>query len=177
MRKCPKCGKIYDDSWKVCLNCSLVLADDVRIQESNPELRINNENEMKGAGLNIAGLAFIIFAVGLVLAASLNPTPTDPTILISKVLAIIGCSIMNIETFGSFQKKHNITSLSVLLSSFSGVAALFFASLPLAIFCTIVSICFFSTKQDNKGLFQVLTGLAVSIFLITAYFFAKHLRS
>jgi len=27
MKRCPKCGKTYDDSWSVCLNCSAQLED------------------------------------------------------------------------------------------------------------------------------------------------------
>jgi len=40
MKKCPKCGKVYDDSWKMCLNCSVVLSEDISIVETNPELEV-----------------------------------------------------------------------------------------------------------------------------------------
>lgn len=39
MRKCPKCGKVYDNTWKVCLSCSVALVDDLTIPETNPEIR------------------------------------------------------------------------------------------------------------------------------------------
>ena len=27
MRRCPKCYKEYDDSWKICLHCDVALTD------------------------------------------------------------------------------------------------------------------------------------------------------
>ena len=46
MRKCPKCGKTYDDSWKVCLQCNVALVDDLSMTNTNPE-PLKNEGAIK----------------------------------------------------------------------------------------------------------------------------------
>ena len=62
MKKCPKCGQTYDDSWKICLHCSVNLSDDLSTRESNPELRNKAENKRPN-GVTILGTLIIIGAV------------------------------------------------------------------------------------------------------------------
>ena len=77
MRKCSKCGKVYDDSWKVCLHCSIQLVD---VSDENtvvPEvLTATSEitrgnvgrNIKQGAGCAIAGIAYLVMGVlGLII--------------------------------------------------------------------------------------------------------------
>lgn len=44
MNQCPKCGKTYDDSWKVCLHCNVVLGRDMSKVVPNAE---NQNNKVK----------------------------------------------------------------------------------------------------------------------------------
>jgi len=37
MKKCPKCGKAYDDTWKVCLDCRAELKEIVALNEAEVE--------------------------------------------------------------------------------------------------------------------------------------------
>ena len=46
MRKCPKCGKTYDDTWKICLHCSVNLSDDMSIKESQIESQVKKKNNV-----------------------------------------------------------------------------------------------------------------------------------
>lgn len=43
MRKCAKCGQIFDDSWKQCLHCGMELTNDLSVRETNPELKEKRE--------------------------------------------------------------------------------------------------------------------------------------
>ncbi len=43
MRKCPKCGKTYDDTWKVCLTCSTALSDNISNNEVVLPLKTHNK--------------------------------------------------------------------------------------------------------------------------------------
>ena len=45
MRKCPKCRKVYDSTWKVCMNCGIELLDDPSIPETHTEVREHQEND------------------------------------------------------------------------------------------------------------------------------------
>lgn len=42
MKKCPKCGRIHDDSWKVCLYCSESLSTNLTIEPTN-----DNKNDTR----------------------------------------------------------------------------------------------------------------------------------
>lgn len=68
MKKCPKCGQTYDDSWKVCLHCSVNLSDDLSARGSNPELR-NRGGNKRPAGVTILGILIIIGSVLSLLSA------------------------------------------------------------------------------------------------------------
>ena len=39
MKKCRKCGKEYDDTWKVCSACSIPLIGDASVKDVSPEKR------------------------------------------------------------------------------------------------------------------------------------------
>lgn len=58
MKKCPKCGKTYDDTWKICLHCSVALSDNLLVAETNPELRTKRA-EMGSNMYYILGVIFL----------------------------------------------------------------------------------------------------------------------
>ncbi|MCX5668023.1 MAG: hypothetical protein NTY34_06930 [Candidatus Omnitrophica bacterium] len=68
MKKCPKCGKTYDDTWKVCLSCSVALSDNLSIVETNPEIRKQQEKPLLLIVIiltSIVGLAGVLFFLAL----------------------------------------------------------------------------------------------------------------
>ncbi len=65
MRKCPRCGETYDDTWKVCLNCSTALSDNLSIKETNPEMRKGRGRESLSLFIKISML--LTGAVGSIL--------------------------------------------------------------------------------------------------------------
>lgn len=68
MKKCGKCGKTFDDSWKVCLHCATpldsssedllipeIVSGDIRTHETNVGGNIG-----QGVGCTITALAYLI---------------------------------------------------------------------------------------------------------------------
>ena len=47
MKKCPKCGKTYDDSWGVCLVCS------EKLEQFQSDKELNSDCDKKEMNLNI----------------------------------------------------------------------------------------------------------------------------
>ncbi len=68
MKKCPKCGKEYDDTWKNCLNCSVPLTEDMSIKEFHPEIRSKKE---KSDGIIILGVFRLLCSIPALLIAGL----------------------------------------------------------------------------------------------------------
>ena len=46
MKKCPKCGKTYDDSWGVCVNCKTPLADYKLTEQEKKDLEIKEHEQL-----------------------------------------------------------------------------------------------------------------------------------
>lgn len=62
MKKCPKCGEIFDDTWQVCLHCSVALSDNLSIKETNPKTQetLNMNPKIKKI-IAREGLIIIVF--------------------------------------------------------------------------------------------------------------------
>ena len=78
MRKCSKCGKTYDDSWKICIHCNIdllnVSSNDVSIPEivASDVEKYSERNTLKGirkgTGCAIAGIGYLALSIlGLVI--------------------------------------------------------------------------------------------------------------
>lgn len=64
MKKCPKCGKTYDDTWKVCLHCSVDLSENLSVVETNPELRIKyTSSDYDGKSRFVTNVAWIFIII------------------------------------------------------------------------------------------------------------------
>jgi hypothetical protein len=92
MKKCPECGEVYDDSWKVCLRCSVNLSDDLSIKESDPGLR-NIDGNRRPSGVTILGALIIIGAI-LGLASARDAWKYNPQISNYLYLIIVPLSIV-----------------------------------------------------------------------------------
>lgn len=62
MKKCPKCGRTYDDSWTVCLTCEKGLSNDTSVQETNPELRKGSDRK-RSKGVTVFAVLIIAASV------------------------------------------------------------------------------------------------------------------
>jgi len=69
MKKCPKCGKTYDDTWKMCLHCSVALSDNLSIVETNPEIWKKQEGKplplFAKISILIIGLIMVLTPIAL----------------------------------------------------------------------------------------------------------------
>lgn len=76
MKKCPKCNKTYDDSWKVCLSCQGMLIDYkeyMPTQQKDDELVLKDKIQTKGHTLiGIGGLVLIYSFMRAVLEEGLG---------------------------------------------------------------------------------------------------------
>lgn len=92
MKKCLKCGQTYDDSWKVCLHCSISLTDDPSIKESRHEAA-QKSGKKKPDGIMVFGVLIIIGSVFSLLSAregwKYNPVVSNYLYLIVLPLAIV----------------------------------------------------------------------------------------
>ena len=62
MKKCPKCGRMHDDSWTVCLVCETTLSNDVSVRETNPELR-QGSGHKRSKGVTVFAVLIIAASV------------------------------------------------------------------------------------------------------------------
>lgn len=92
MKKCPKCGKTYDDTWKICLHCGVNLSNDLSIKEDNPELQ-NKGGDKRPNGVTILGVLIIISSVLNLLSVQegwkFNPLISNYLYLIITPLSIV----------------------------------------------------------------------------------------
>jgi hypothetical protein len=81
MRKCPECGDVYDDSWKVCLKCSSVLTDDLSIPIGKLKDRLKKRHLIRYSVIIFLILYVCIFAIFLmgVMAGSGVSEGSDPS--------------------------------------------------------------------------------------------------
>lgn len=74
MRQCPKCNKICDNSWKVCLVCNEKLTDDV-----NPNAPVSNKNSAKEpVSIAVIILGWFLFLGGIWYFLAVTYLSTSP---------------------------------------------------------------------------------------------------
>ena len=112
MRKCPKCGKTYDDTWKICLDCSVSLTEDMSIKESNPELR----SKKRGLLTTVNSIAFALY---LIMGVNLVIFGLD-----QKHLPIIIESLIIASSTFLFHKFKSRISAIILLISIVAIVAI-----------------------------------------------------
>jgi len=63
MKKCPNCGKEFQDDWEVCLYCSVKLSNDLTIVPKIPKINVKKENIQCGFISRLVGypIAVIMF--------------------------------------------------------------------------------------------------------------------
>jgi hypothetical protein len=66
VKKCPKCGKTFDDSWEVCLGCSVQLSDDLSVTPDLPETPNPSSTKKKKLSLILRSVGICCLFVFLV---------------------------------------------------------------------------------------------------------------
>ena len=47
MKTCPKCRKVYDDSWKICIKCNVLLTDKAIEPEREKDVPRDAQSEIR----------------------------------------------------------------------------------------------------------------------------------
>lgn len=106
MKKCPTCGKTYDDSWSICLDCHTSLVSDLNIKPTNPGLakpkKISRGQVAVGA-FGGAILALIVSPIYKIVVFSVAQPP-----LPEEVAGNVG-TVGGILAFGSFLLGYYLT--------------------------------------------------------------------
>ena len=100
MKRCPKCGKAYDDSWSSCLSCSVQLGDSgVAIEEKQPTEERQQIRRTAEENKKINERRFLIsFLIAVALRAAVALT-TDPEAIST---AFSSGNVLFVTIFGLF---------------------------------------------------------------------------
>jgi len=170
MRKCPKCGQAYDDSWKLCLRCNLGLSDNLSIKETNPEIREKWEQwEKKPKPLLVRiiilfGYLLIVLGFAATLGASLQ-TINFNILLPDYILISTGVCLLSLVEW--FERKKNwFSPINVfsILSFFFGFSGFMLATAKVA--------------NLNSGILEVVLMLSLCVTsIITGVYAHKAARN
>ena len=129
MKKCPKCGKTYDNSWEVCLSCSekLVASEEIS-PEKTKELKTNVAKK-KYPKL----LVVIIILIALSLPGAANALISGTAIFFNYVLSgivadvynLVGICITFVILFGLIFRKNFARILLMVFAFLSIIQTLF----------------------------------------------------